>query len=87
MIIHNNLIIFLDKSIDHFSDGHQSFCVDVKNSGQVSQLLQDVHTAFSAVPSIAVNCAGITRDQFLLKMEEEQFDEVISVNLKVLSNL
>ena len=35
-------------------------------------------------PSVCVNAAGITRDEFLLKMEDEDFDKVIQVNLKVL---
>lgn len=30
-----------------------------------------------------MNAAGITQDEFLLKMEEEDFDKVIQVNLKV----
>lgn len=34
-------------------------------------------------PSIVINCAGITRDNFLLKLSEEDFNEVIDVNLKV----
>lgn len=34
-------------------------------------------------PSVCVNTAGITQDEFLLKMEEEDFDKVIGVNLKV----
>lgn len=30
-----------------------------------------------------MNAAGITQDDFLLNMEEEQFDRVVRVNLKV----
>ncbi|XP_059571304.1 (3R)-3-hydroxyacyl-CoA dehydrogenase isoform X2 [Alligator mississippiensis] len=37
---------------------------------------------FSAAPHVCVNCAGITRDEFLLKQTEAAFDEVIAVNLK-----
>lgn len=33
--------------------------------------------------SVCVNAAGITQDEFLLKMEEDDFDKVIKVNLKV----
>ena len=36
---------------------------------------------------ILVNCAGITRDAMTRKMTEEQFDEVIAVNLKGVWNL
>lgn len=34
------------------------------------------------VPEILVNNAGITRDGLLVRMSEEQFDEVIRINLK-----
>merc|ERR1712079_947326 len=33
-------------------------------------------------PDIIVNSAGITKDGFLLRMKEEDFDKVIDVNLK-----
>lgn len=34
-------------------------------------------------PSVCVNAAGITLDNFLLDMEEDDFDKVVQVNLKV----
>ena len=33
-------------------------------------------------PDIVVNSAGITKDGYMLKMGEAQFDDVINVNLK-----
>lgn len=36
---------------------------------------------------ILVNCAGITRDAMTRKMTEEQFDQVVAVNLKGVWNL
>ena len=45
----------------------------------VSQVQED----FGEVPSVAVHAAGITKDSFLLKMDEQSFDDVIDVNLKV----
>merc|ERR1712001_497708 len=33
-------------------------------------------------PDIVVNSAGITKDGFLLRMKEEDFEQVIDVNLK-----
>ncbi|KAK2176338.1 hypothetical protein NP493_668g01059 [Ridgeia piscesae] len=61
---------------------HAAFGVDVSSSAAVSDLLVNIRQTFSGVPSIAVNCAGITRDNFLLKLDEASFDEVIAVNLK-----
>ncbi|XP_016349917.1 (3R)-3-hydroxyacyl-CoA dehydrogenase [Sinocyclocheilus anshuiensis] len=37
---------------------------------------------FFQPPSVCVNAAGITQDEFLPKMEEDEFDKVIEVNLK-----
>ena len=53
----------------------------------MKDLLEKTKQDFSQVPSIAVNCAGITRDKLLLKMDEASYDEVINVNLKVKPSL
>ena len=37
---------------------------------------------YARAPDIIVNSAGITKDGFLLRMKEEDFDKVIDVNLK-----
>lgn len=58
--------------------------MDISESAESMQnLFSDVQKAFSQTPSCIVNCAGTTRDSFLLKMDEKDFDEVIRVNLKV----
>lgn len=67
----------------HFAGNHQSFVADVSSSSSVQALVKDVRDAFNQAPQCVVNCAGITRDGFLLKMKESSFDEVINVNLKV----
>jgi len=48
----------------------------------VAKVLQDFPTI-----NILVNNAGITRDNLLMRMSEEQWDEVIEVNLKSVFNL
>ena len=50
------------------------------------QLVDDVIAAFGTV-DILVNNAGITRDTLLMRMSEEQWDEVINTNLKSAFNL
>ena len=62
---------------------HTSFELDVTSSKQISQFMENVNQAYNRYPCIAVNCHGITRDDFILKMKEERFNEVINVNLKV----
>jgi len=48
----------------------------------VKQILEDFGTI-----NVLINNAGITRDNLLMRMNEEQWDEVIEVNLKSVFNL
>ncbi|XP_025718154.1 (3R)-3-hydroxyacyl-CoA dehydrogenase [Callorhinus ursinus] len=61
---------------------HAAFQADVSESGAVRRLLEQVQACFSRPPSVVVSCAGITRDEFLLRMSEDDWDKVIAVNLK-----
>jgi len=54
---------------------------DVSNQESVNVLFQSVMDAYTRV-DILVNNAGILMDSTLTKMDEDQFDSVINVNLK-----
>jgi 3-oxoacyl-[acyl-carrier protein] reductase len=53
---------------------------------QAEVLVDDVVKDFGKI-DILVNNAGITRDNLILRMSEEQWDEVIQANLKSVFNL
>lgn len=59
--------------------------VDVTRSADVAQAYDQVEAELGPV-DIIVNNAGITRDAMLHKMSDEQFDQVIAVNLKGVFN-
>jgi 3-oxoacyl-[acyl-carrier protein] reductase len=59
--------------------------VDVADTAAVAAAVQQVVAAFGRL-DILINNAGITRDATLLKMEEDQFDQVVDVNLKGVFN-
>ena len=61
--------------------GHAGYACDVADSDQVAATLSAVEEAQGPV-DILVNNAGITRDNILLRMKDEEFDEVIAANLK-----
>ncbi|PNF18567.1 Estradiol 17-beta-dehydrogenase 8 [Cryptotermes secundus] len=61
---------------------HISVTVDVSMAESVNMAISDVIKHYSRPPSVVVNSAGITRDNFLLKMDEKWFQKVIDVNLK-----
>lgn len=50
------------------------------------KLINDVFAAFGRI-DVLVNNAGITRDNLLMRMTEEQWDMVVNVNLKSVFNL
>lgn len=52
-------------------------------SGNNGRFPPPLQTRYFQPPSVCVNAAGITQDDFLLNMEEEHFDRVVRVNLKV----
>lgn len=64
----------------------KGFRSDASNFDQAQQLVDDVVTEFGTV-DVLVNNAGITRDTLLMRMTEEQWDEVINTNLKSAFNL
>uniref|UniRef100_A0A8C6F008 (3R)-3-hydroxyacyl-CoA dehydrogenase n=2 Tax=Marmota marmota marmota TaxID=9994 RepID=A0A8C6F008_MARMA len=61
---------------------HAAFQADVSEARATRRLLEKVQASFSRPPSVVVSCAGITRDEFLLRMSEDDWDQVIDVNLK-----
>lgn len=54
---------------------------DVSSAAGCGEIFAKTQEAFGSV-DILVNNAGITRDGLILRMSEEQFDEVIETNLK-----
>uniref|UniRef100_A0A182XCE5 Ketoreductase domain-containing protein n=1 Tax=Anopheles quadriannulatus TaxID=34691 RepID=A0A182XCE5_ANOQN len=56
--------------------------MDVSSGDSVDAVLKEVIGRYKRPPTVIVNSAGITRDNFLLKMPESDFDAVINVNLK-----
>ncbi|KAK6466228.1 estradiol 17-beta-dehydrogenase 8 isoform X1, partial [Huso huso] len=61
---------------------HAALCVDVSSRQSVEQLITLIQRQYFRPPCVCVSSAGITLDEFLLKLEEEAFDRVLRVNLK-----
>lgn len=54
---------------------------DVSDAAQVEQLFNAALKAYARV-DILINNAGITKDALLMRMKEEDWDEVLDINLK-----
>jgi len=55
--------------------------LDVNNSAQIEQVLGNLRQQFGEI-NILVNNAGITRDNLLARMTDEEWDDIMSTNLK-----
>jgi 3-oxoacyl-[acyl-carrier protein] reductase len=67
--------------------GRQSISVpaDIENFQMVTELRDRLHKEFGKIDTL-VNCAGINRDSMFSRMTEEQWGEVIGVNLSGVYN-
>ena len=63
--------------------GYQSNAADFT---QAQELVENVLADFSTI-DVLINNAGITKDNLLMRITEEDFDKVIEVNLKSVFNL
>jgi 3-oxoacyl-[acyl-carrier protein] reductase len=59
----------------------RAYAVDVADSKQVSETCEKILKDFGRV-DVLVNNAGVTRDQLLMRMSEEDWDTVLDTNLK-----
>ena len=61
--------------------GHQGYACDVADPFQVTDTVKAIQEGLGSV-DILINNAGLTRDNLLIRMKDEEFDEVIATNLK-----
>ncbi|SFC70831.1 3-oxoacyl-[acyl-carrier protein] reductase [Parapedobacter composti] len=59
---------------------------DASKFDEAEKLIGDIVTEFGTI-DIVVNNAGITKDGLLLRMTEEQWDDVLAINLKSVFNV
>lgn len=58
----------------------QGVMLDVTDSDSVDAAMKTIQEGFGA-PSILINNAGITRDNLLMRMKDEEWDDIINTNL------
>ncbi len=58
----------------------QGMVLNVTDQASINHLLENMQAHFT-MPSILVNNAGITRDNLLMRMKDEEWDAIIETNL------
>ena len=76
----------LEKELQSTGGKAKGYRSDASDFKAAEDLINQVVTDFGSL-EVVVNNAGITRDNLLMRMSEEQFDEVIRTNLKSVFNI
>jgi 3-oxoacyl-[acyl-carrier protein] reductase len=72
------------QAISHYLNDHgKGMVLDVSNADSIESLMNHITTEFGT-PYVLVNNAGITRDNLLMRMKDEEWDEVIATNLSAI---
>lgn len=69
------------KEIEDMGGSAVALQCDISDFHQCKEFIDNIHKRFERI-DILVNNAGITRDGLAMAMKEEDFDDVISTNLK-----
>ncbi|MGN0683822.1 MAG: 3-oxoacyl-[acyl-carrier-protein] reductase [Oscillospiraceae bacterium] len=64
----------------------ECYAADVSDHAQCEEMVKKIKADFGTI-DVLVNNAGITRDGLLLKMAEENYDDVIRINQKSVFNM
>lgn len=59
----------------------QGFIMDVADSNSITSAIEAIVSAYGSMPDILINNAGITRDNLVLRMSEEEWNAVVTTNL------
>ncbi len=67
-------------------DGHKGYGCDVSDSNDANEAVERVEEDLGPI-EILVNNAGIARDNIFIRMTEDEWDDVLAVNLKGAYNM
>ncbi len=76
----------LVEKLTSFGVKAKAFKSNAADFAQCEQFVNEVHAEFGTI-DVCVNNAGISKDNLLLRLTAEQWDEVMTVNLKSVFNM
>ncbi len=72
----------ISERLQAISENCHGLQLDVNDADQITAAMASINEQAGSPPVILVNNAGITRDQLLLRMGEDDWDAVIDTNLR-----
>ena len=53
---------------------------DIAKKSQISEIFKEIHSNYNSI-DVLINNAGITKDNLIIRMKDEEWDDVINTNL------
>jgi len=72
----------IGQRLQQISSNCEGLQLDVNDAEQISAAMASIKEQAGSAPTILINNAGITRDQLLLRLNEEDWDAVMNTNLR-----
>jgi 3-oxoacyl-[acyl-carrier protein] reductase len=69
-----------DSISDYLGENGKGVKLDVADVESIAEVIKTVNDEFGA-PTVLVNNAGITRDNLLMRMKDDEWDDIINTNL------
>lgn len=70
----------------NFADNGTGMVLDVRDGDAIEQLISNIEQNYGSV-LVLVNNAGITRDNLLLRLSEDDWDDILNIHLKAVYRL
>jgi len=70
----------ISKQLSENKINGQGMILNVTDDNNIAELMKNINEKYGTV-DILINNAGITRDNILIRMKQEEWDEIISTNL------
>ena len=74
----------LKKEMESSKIEGSAYVLDVKDKDSIEKLYSDINGDYSETPDVLINNAGITNDNLLIRMSDDQWFETINTNLNSL---
>ncbi len=72
----------ITENLSKFSSENKGLVLDLSSKGSIANILEKINALYGkAGPDILINNAGITKDNLVLRMKDEEWDDVINTDL------
>ena len=72
----------ITENLSKFNANNKGLVLDLSSKGSIANIVEKINALYGkAGPDILVNNAGITKDNLVLRMKDEEWDDVINTDL------